>query len=212
VASRKKELGQCPDGALMPGSETWWLSPTDTCGRPPQTAPLAQVSISDKAARNLWRMAVQSEAEIALGEAAQLGGPARRPKSRATIPRYQRIIRTLPSGPCSRSPCAEFVPARSRTKKHRLVTEAVAHRQRRFTLHESQPATVADNVGRLSLSVCDALCLSRWLTHIVVLRRSFAWVIRGPCRQRRLTRIGPLSIPLYAAASSLDDRDEREDE
>src|ERR1700675_4468452 len=80
----------------MPGTETWWLSPTDTCGRPPHTAPLAQVSISDKAARNLWRMAVQGQAESALGEAAQLGRPARRPKSRATYPRYQRIIRTLP--------------------------------------------------------------------------------------------------------------------
>jgi hypothetical protein len=35
----------------MPDTETWWLSPTDTCGRPP----LAQVSIGDKAVRNPWR-------------------------------------------------------------------------------------------------------------------------------------------------------------
>jgi len=73
-----------------------WLSPTDTCGRPPQTAPLAQVSISDNAARSLGRMAVQSQAEIALGETPQLRRPARRLKSRATLPRCQRIIRTLP--------------------------------------------------------------------------------------------------------------------
>jgi FkbM family methyltransferase len=48
-------------------------------------------------------MVVQSEAEIALAEAPQLGRPARRPKSRATLPRYQRFIRTLPEGlsvPC----------------------------------------------------------------------------------------------------------------
>ena len=43
-------------------------------------------------------MAVQSQAEIALGEAPQLGRPARRPKSRAILPRYQPIIRTLPEG------------------------------------------------------------------------------------------------------------------
>ncbi len=55
----------------------------------------------------------------------------------------------------------------------------------------------------LSFGVADPYCRLETL---------FRLVIRGPCRQRRLTRIGPLSIPLYAAASSLDDRDEREDE
>src|ERR1700676_4775139 len=77
IRCQRRTIGWCPHSALMPGTETWWLSPTDTCGRPPQADPLAQVSISDKAARNRWRTAVQSQAESALGEAPQLGRPAR---------------------------------------------------------------------------------------------------------------------------------------
>jgi hypothetical protein len=68
----------------------WHLWPT-----PYRTPPGTSVHWRQGCAEPLAK-AVQSQAEIALGEAPQLGRPTRRPKSRGTLPRYHRSIRTLP--------------------------------------------------------------------------------------------------------------------